>query len=129
MNLLNLEVQMNNLETLLAHMARVRPDQRIACFATTAQAFDACQAGSLEDGDIIVVEAEEVIGVAWTWPIAATAEAGGLHTASDHPKRYVQFVTLYRESEEKLKRLSSAADAAGAMAVVMNWTPAKWWGT
>ena len=49
-------------------------------FDTTFEAYDACQCrDDIKTGDILVIESEQVIGLADCWPIALTAERGELH--------------------------------------------------
>jgi hypothetical protein len=49
-------------------------------FRSTGRAYDACQCDdSIKDGDVLVVEAEQVVGVANTWPVAVTRRVGQLH--------------------------------------------------
>ena len=49
-------------------------------FSTTGDAYDACQCGAeIKSGDTLVVASERVVGVACTWPFAATAELGVVH--------------------------------------------------
>lgn len=50
-------------------------------FYESGSAYDACQCSEgISDGDILVIESEEVIGVAGTWPVAVTVKNGELHT-------------------------------------------------
>ena len=50
-------------------------------FRSTGDAYDACQCGygGIEDGDLLVIDSERVIGVAHTWPVALTVRHGELH--------------------------------------------------
>jgi hypothetical protein len=55
-------------------------------FKTTGDAYDAAMTGEDIDtgndvlvGDILVVESEQVIGLADTWPIAVTSQRGQFH--------------------------------------------------
>lgn len=60
-------------------------------FESTGDAYDACQVrDDIEDGDVLVIERERVIGIAYTWPFALTEEYGELHTLNDHldPRTY-----------------------------------------
>ncbi|MGE0698019.1 MAG: hypothetical protein AB7O57_02890 [Hyphomicrobiaceae bacterium] len=55
--------------------------QSIYHFESTGAAYDACNmAGGPKRGDILVIQSERVIGLADTWPVSVTAEAGQLHT-------------------------------------------------
>jgi hypothetical protein len=54
---------------------------RIHYFATTAEAYDASQSSDcVEQGDILVIESEKVVGIATTWPFAITPASGKLHS-------------------------------------------------
>ena len=49
-------------------------------FESSSEAYDACQCDEdIEDGDVLVVRPERVVGVANTWPFAVTKEHGDLH--------------------------------------------------
>lgn len=49
-------------------------------FYNTEQAYAECQWNlEIETGDLLVIEREEVVGVAYTWPFAVTKKAGELH--------------------------------------------------
>jgi hypothetical protein len=50
-------------------------------FSSSGSAYDACQCDEdIKDGDVLVIESEEVAGVAGTWPVAVTVKNGELHT-------------------------------------------------
>ena len=50
-------------------------------FDDTGEAYDACQCDpAIRNGDVLLVEAEHVVGIAGTWPIAVTRMIGVLHT-------------------------------------------------
>lgn len=53
-------------------------------FHTSGEAYDACQCrDDIENGDVLVIVSERVVGVADTWPVAVTLEAGKLHTPAE----------------------------------------------
>jgi hypothetical protein len=56
-------------------------------FRSTGEAYDATQ--MREDivfGDVLIIESERVVGLADTWPVSVTKDAGKLHTyAPGHP--------------------------------------------
>ena len=53
-------------------------------FESTADAYDACQCDDdVKKGDTLVIESEGVVGLAWAWPVAVTAEYGDLHRITD----------------------------------------------
>lgn len=50
-------------------------------FETTGEAYDACQCDdAIHNGDVLLIPSEGVVGIADTWPVAVTFEAGKLHT-------------------------------------------------
>lgn len=50
-------------------------------YESTEEAYAACQTDeTVKNGDTLIVETEEVIGLAWTWPVAVTVRNGELHT-------------------------------------------------
>ena len=60
--------------------------RRLHALPTTGNAYDACQTDEgIATGDTLVVLAEGVVGIAWTWPLAVTASAGNLHSAKHDP--------------------------------------------
>ena len=73
---------------------------KIHKFDSSGEAYDACQCD--EDvcvGDILIIESEEIVGIADTWPIAITTANGDLHipradfdwkSASGEPYKFVQ---------------------------------------
>ncbi len=49
-------------------------------FDSTGEAYDACQCDdTINTGDVLVIESEQVVGVAHTWPVAITRNNGVLH--------------------------------------------------
>lgn len=49
-------------------------------FPDTGSAYDATQCDEdIRDGDLLICERSGVVGVAYTWPFAVTAETGDLH--------------------------------------------------
>lgn len=49
-------------------------------FATTSEAYDACQWNDeIKTGDVLVCTKEKVVGLAGAWPVAVTPEAGSFH--------------------------------------------------
>lgn len=57
-------------------------------FSSTSEAYDCTQCGctfdadkeiEVKNGDLLVIEAEQVVGVADTWPFAVTVATGQLH--------------------------------------------------
>lgn len=54
-------------------------------YETTGDAYDCimCGVDGVKTGDIIIIESEQVVGLAWTWPVAITEADGDLHQAAD----------------------------------------------
>lgn len=50
----------------------------IEMFEDSGDAYDASNC-RLESGTVLVIESECVVGLAWAWPIAITAETGKFH--------------------------------------------------
>lgn len=51
-------------------------------FDGTGTAYDSVQwDDTIRTGDVLLVESESVVGLAWAWPIAVTVESGHFHTA------------------------------------------------
>ncbi|WP_369042292.1 hypothetical protein [Streptomyces sp. Midd1] len=58
-------------------------------FSSTTDAYGACQtAEDIRDGDVLVIEAEKVVGIAWAWPFALTENIGELHVTTANPRTY-----------------------------------------
>ena len=50
-------------------------------FHSSGQAYNACQTNDdIKNGDLLIIDNEEVIGLADTWPVAVTEKFGELHT-------------------------------------------------
>lgn len=59
----------------------LRGDQ-IWRFDSSGEAYDACQCrADIESGDVLLIESEGVVGLAWAWPVAISAANGALHQA------------------------------------------------
>lgn len=53
-------------------------------FDSTKEAYDATQCrDDIKQGDALVIASENVVGIAFTWPIAVTKNHGELHTLKD----------------------------------------------
>jgi hypothetical protein len=51
-------------------------------FSSTREAYDGCQIGEANKGDLLWIPTEKVVGIADTWPVALTREYGALHHIS-----------------------------------------------
>ncbi len=55
--------------------------RRIHAFATSGNAYDACQTdAAIKTGHTLIILSEGVVALAGAWPIAVTAESGVLHS-------------------------------------------------
>jgi len=56
-------------------------------FPSSGYAYDACNScEEMVTGRIFTVEAEQIVGISWAWPIAVTVEHGQLHTVKRDPR-------------------------------------------
>jgi len=63
---------------------------RIHIFGHSGDAYDATQCNEdIKNGDILLIPDEQVVGLADTWPVAVTDEAGHLHTLKGSFETYV----------------------------------------
>jgi len=65
------------------------PHNTIRRFDSTGEAYDACQTGEAEKGDLLWIPSEGVVGFADTWPFAVTRQHGALHVANDSAGTYM----------------------------------------
>lgn len=80
-------------------------------FNSTEDAYDACQCDeNIKKGDLLVIESEEVIGVADTYPVAVTIERGALHNLPILPRPVAYFKEHGLPVESLLAAESLAAD-------------------
>lgn len=53
---------------------------KIIEFDSSTQAYDDVQCiDAIRKGDVLVIREEQVVGLAWTWPVAVTMLSGSLH--------------------------------------------------
>ena len=53
-------------------------------FESTADAYDEVQCyDGIKKGDTLFIPSEGVVGLAWAWPVAVTANYGDLHSVTD----------------------------------------------
>lgn len=88
--------------------------RRLHGFATTGNAYDACQCDeTITKGDTLIVLSEGVVGIAWTWPIAVTANRGALHQIKDEP--LASLAELAATFEIRVEDLAEAITFARAL--------------
>lgn len=84
-------------------------------FSSTGEAYDATQCDPLiQDGDMLIIKSEQVIGVAYCWPIAVTLKNGQLHSIK--PDVNIQSVA---DKDETMATAEKAALIRGYHAAMM----------
>ncbi|RUE86337.1 hypothetical protein IPC1135_29655 [Pseudomonas aeruginosa] len=80
-------------------------------FDSTGAAYDATQCDqAVGKGHALHVSAEKVVGLAWTWPVAITLEAGALHCMGDTPDTVISDAGW---TTEQIKHAVALADQCG----------------
>lgn len=80
-------------------------------FISTGAAYDATQCDqAVENGHALHVSAEKVVGLAWTWPVAITHEAGALHSMGDTPASVISDAGW---TQEQIQHAVALADQHG----------------
>lgn len=89
--------------------------RRLHAFETTGNAYDAVQTDDqIKSGDTLIILTERVVGVAYAWPLAVTAEAGKLHpVAPKAGETMEQLAKTFSLSEEDLTAAIIMARALG----------------
>jgi hypothetical protein len=83
-------------------------------FASSADAYDACQCDdNISNGDLLDIEAEGIVGLAWTWPVAVTEKRGELHLMSDKPGGVGRVSLKAGWSEEQVQAAVDLASERG----------------
>lgn len=76
----------------------------IHTFESTGEAYDAVQCSDqIKKGDLLLVQSEKVVGIAYTWPFAVTLEHGSLHHIArneDGAKIIEEFAVPFAEACE-----------------------------
>lgn len=99
---------------LFARFAPAAVVQAVHEFDTTADAYDACQCDEyITMGDILLIASERVVGIAATWPMAVTPNAGALHTI-DSNLSDAEFCSTSSCDEFTLAQLTAARAYAAA---------------
>ncbi|MEV7870152.1 hypothetical protein AB0P17_29595 [Streptomyces sp. NPDC088124] len=95
-------------------------EPKVWTFYSTGEAYGAVQCrDDIRDGDVLVIEREQVIGIAHTWPFALTEAHGMFHTLKDQDPRswddgkYAPGVVV---AEREAERLGVPLTRAGATA-------------
>ena len=93
--------------------------RRLHGFATTGNAYDACQCDeAIGKGDTLIVLSESVVGIAWTWPIAVTATNGALHQIKDDPRS--SLAELAATFDMRVEDVSEAVALAQALGFALD---------
>ncbi len=79
--------------------------KRVHYFPSTTTAYNMCQCSMfIQDGDILSIPSEGVIGIADTWPFAVTRHRGSLHGVSNWGDPF--FMGPMKESVEQARALA-----------------------
>ncbi|MFF8283293.1 hypothetical protein ACF06W_11290 [Streptomyces albus] len=97
-----------------------RKEPAVWTFYSTGEAYGAVQCrDEIRDGDVLVIEREQVVGIAHTWPFALTEKYGDLHTLKEHldPRtwedgKYAPGVVVAEREAARLGVRLTRADAA-----------------
>ena len=82
----------------------------VRIFPSSGAAYDACNSDeTMETGTIFMVPREQVVGIAWAWPVAVTYVAGHLHTLEGDSRT----AFLDPEVKEAVPTAVSLADSLG----------------
>jgi hypothetical protein len=83
-------------------------------FDSTEDAYVACQTDEhIKNGDALVIESEQVVGLAWTWPVSITEVTGDLHTVNPTWESLLQVMADAKWTVEHLKAAVAIADEHG----------------
>lgn len=92
-------------------------------FDNTESTYSACQIGEAKTGDLLIIESEEIVGVAYCWPIAATLRTGELYSIK--PTSTIQMVaegdSMHTESISDQAALIHGYKAAQLEAAKRGW--------
>ena len=82
-------------------------------FGSTEHAYGACQGDDIKNGDILDIEAEGVVGLAWAWPVAVTAESGELDAVRLNPGAVERVAEKAGWSNEQISAAVALATSRG----------------
>lgn len=83
---------------------------KIHKFDSTEEAYDATQCSAdVSVGDILIIESEQVVGLADVWPIAVSLHNGQLHTV----RPGFNWVTAHEENFNHVKLAVEIVEAYG----------------
>ena len=93
--------------------------RRLHSFATTGNAYNACQCDeAITRGDTLIILPEGVVGLAWAWPLAVTTTLGHLHSVIDKPGTTLE--DLARDISMSADDLSHAVTVARALGLALD---------
>ncbi|TPL42589.1 hypothetical protein [Mesorhizobium sp. B2-4-5] len=91
---------------------------KVHFFDSTGEAYDATQCDeTIQNGDVLIIPDEKVVGLADTWPVAVTKQAGHLHSLADG-----NFETYHHEfGKDAGKRVFTDVQIRAAKAIAKEW--------
>jgi len=81
-------------------------------YRNTEEAYNASQT-TLANGSVLFIPTEQVVGFAWTWPVAITVNFGDLHTVSPSADAVQRVVKDAKFSWSQVEAAIRLADAYG----------------
>jgi hypothetical protein len=78
---------------------------------STGDAYDASNCRDDHARAIVIIESENVVGLAWAWPLAVTAETGELHATREGMDR-TGILSLLADAGYSENDVQEAIDAA-----------------
>lgn len=73
----------------------------IHTFASTSEAYTQSMArGDIKIGDLLLIPSENVVGIAWAWPLAITRNHGQLHKAKPGDATLISILQEIQELQE-----------------------------
>jgi hypothetical protein len=83
-------------------------------FESSGDAYDATQCDdSIKCGDPLIVRAEAIVGLAWTWPVAVTESSGELHSIVSDPAYIAAVIADAGWTPAQISDAVSKADELG----------------
>ena len=89
-------------------------------FDNSGYAYDRCNWDeSMMTGRIFTVESEQIVGIAWAWPVAVTQAHGKLHTTTLDPRQW-------GDDGFGEPKVAASVEAALNLAREKGWALADW---
>jgi len=78
---------------------------RVLFFPSTGDAYNAVQCDeTIKNGDVLIVRSEQVVGLAYTWPIAVTPKKGAFHALAPDKTLEADFTDVFTAEQIMVAR-------------------------